>query len=55
LVTYYDFLELELLIVYDKEKKIKYIISSKIKLDAKKIYNIMEVKHSLTPYILGKL
>jgi len=42
-------------IVYDKEKKIKYIIPSKIKLDAKKIYNIMEVKHSLTPYILGKL
>jgi len=42
-------------IVYDKEKKIKYIIPSKIKIDAKKIYNIMEVKHSLTPYILGKL
>jgi transposase len=42
-------------IVYDKEKKIKYIIPSKIKVDAKKIYNIMEVKHSLTPYILGKL
>ncbi len=42
-------------IVYDKEKKIKYIIPSKIKIDAKKIYNIMEVKHSLTPYILSKL
>jgi len=42
-------------IVYDKEKKIKYIIPSKIKPDAKKIYNLMEVKHSLTPYILGKL
>jgi transposase len=42
-------------IVYDKEKKIKYIIPSKIKVDAKKIYNIMEVKHTLTPYILGKL
>ena len=42
-------------IVYDKEKRIKYIIPSKIKIDAKKIYNIMEVKHSLTPYILGKL
>jgi transposase len=42
-------------IVYDKQKRIKYIIPSKIKIDAKKIYNIMEVKHSLTPYILGKL
>jgi len=38
-------------IVYDKEKRIKYIIPSKIKLDAKKIYNIMEVNYSLTPYI----
>ena len=42
-------------IVYDKQKKIKYIIPSKIKPDAKKIYNLMEVRHSLTPYILGKL
>jgi len=42
-------------IVYDKSKKIKYIIPSKIKPDAKKIYNLMEVSHSLTPYILGKL
>lgn len=42
-------------IVYDKSKKIKYILPSKIKLDAKKIYTIMEVKHSLTPYILSKL
>lgn len=42
-------------IVYDKSKKIKYILPSKIKLDAKKIYTIMEIKHSLTPYILSKL
>lgn len=42
-------------IVYDKSKKIKYILPSKIKPDAKKIYNLMEVPHSLTPYILGKL
>ena len=42
-------------IVYDTDKKIKYIIPSKIKIDAKKIYTLMEVKHSITPYILGKL
>lgn len=42
-------------IIYDKKSKIKYIIPSKIKIDAKKIYTIMEVKHSLTPYILEKL
>jgi len=42
-------------IIYDKKSKIKYIIPSKIKIDAKKIYIIMEVKHSLTPYILEKL
>ena len=42
-------------IVYDKVKKIKYIIPSKIKIDAKKIYNIMDIKHTTTPYILAKL
>ncbi len=42
-------------IVYDKQKRIKYIMPSKIKIDAKKIYNIMDAKHSLTPYILSKL
>ncbi len=42
-------------IVYDKHKKIKYILPSKIKPDTKKIYNLMEVSHSITPYILTKL
>jgi len=42
-------------IVYDKEKKIKYIIPSKIKPDAKKIYTLMDVSYSITPYILGKI
>ena len=42
-------------IVYDKSKKIKYIIPSKIKLEAKKIYKIMDVNYTTTPYILEKL
>ena len=42
-------------IVYDKQKSIKYIIPSKIKSDAKKIYNLMEVSYTTTPYILGKI
>jgi transposase len=42
-------------IVYDKSKKIKYAIPSKIKVDAKKIYNLMDVTHSTTPYIVGRL
>jgi transposase len=42
-------------IVYDKSKKIKYVIPSKIKIDTKKIYNLMDISYSLTPYILGKL
>ena len=42
-------------IVYDKTKRIKYIIPSKIKLDAKKIYKIMDISYTTTPYILGKL
>ena len=41
-------------IVYDKTTNIKYIIPSKIKPDAKKIYNLMGVSHSLTPSILAK-
>ena len=42
-------------IVYDKAKKIKYAIPSKIKLDAKKIYKLMDISYSTTPYIIGKL
>ena len=48
-------LNIQTSIVYDKTKKIKYVIPSKIKEDTKKIYKLMEVPHTTTPYILGKL
>ena len=45
----------ELNLLVKKTKKIKYAIPSKIKLDAKKIYKLMDISYSTTPYIIGKL
>lgn len=47
-------LSIQTSIVYDKRKKIKYAIPSKIKIDTKKIYKLMDVTHSTTPYIIDK-
>src|SRR5574344_750136 len=48
-------LNIQTSIVYDKTKKIKYAIPSKIKLETKKIYKLMDKQYSTTPYIIGKL
>ena len=40
--------------MYDKTKKIKYAIPSKIKLETKKIYKLMDKQYSTTPYIMGE-
>ena len=40
---------------YDTVKKIKYAIPSKIKEETKKIYKIMGITRTLTPWIIGKL
>jgi transposase len=48
-------LNIQTSIVYDKTKKIKYAIPSKIKLDTKKIYKLMDISYSTTPYIVGKI
>jgi len=41
-------------ILYDKRKKIRYGLPSKMKQDARKIYNILNLKRNITPYIIEK-
>jgi transposase len=41
-------------ILYDKKKKIKYGLPSRISLDAKKIYKICGAEYKLTPFIIEK-
>ena len=42
-------------IFYDKKKKIRYGFPSSMKIDAKKIYNLLGIKRNLTPYIIEKM
>jgi len=42
-------------ILYDKKKKIRYGLPSRISLDARKIYKICGVEYKLTPFIIEKL
>jgi transposase len=42
-------------IVYDKNKKIRYGLPSKITQDARKIYHLMNMDYKLTPYIIKKM
>jgi len=41
-------------ILYCKSKKIKYALPSKIKIETQKIYRLMNIKRSRTPYIIEK-
>jgi transposase len=41
-------------ILFDKEKKIRYGLPSFMKKDARKIYEILNIKRSTTPYIIEK-
>ena len=42
-------------ILFDKQKKIRYGLPSKMSKDARKIYSTLGIKRSLTPYIIKKL
>lgn len=42
-------------ILYDKNKKIRYGLPSKITQDARKIYHLMNMDYRLTPYIIEKM
>ncbi|MCG9479199.1 MAG: IS1634 family transposase [Actinomycetia bacterium] len=41
-------------ILFDKEKRIRYGLPSRMKRDARKIYNILDIKRAITPYIIEK-
>ena len=41
-------------ILFDKEKRIRYGLPSKMKKEARKIYNAVGIKRSITPYIIEK-
>jgi transposase len=42
-------------ILFDKEKRIRYGLPSRMSKEAKKIYKIFNIKRSMTPYIIEKL
>ena len=42
-------------ILFDRKKRIRYGLPSKMKQDAAKIYGVMGIKRSVTPYIIEKL
>ena len=41
-------------ILFDSHKRIRYGLPSRMKRDARKIYNILDLKRSITPYIIEK-
>jgi len=42
-------------ILFDKEKRIRYGLPSRMSKEAKKIYKIFNIKRPMTPYIIEKL
>ncbi|VAX35510.1 hypothetical protein MNBD_UNCLBAC01-475, partial [hydrothermal vent metagenome] len=42
-------------VLFDKVKKIRYGLPSRISQHARKIYGLMKVKSRLTPYIIKKM
>jgi len=41
-------------ILFDKKKRIRYGLPSRMERDARKIYNILKIKKNITPYIIEK-
>jgi transposase len=42
-------------VFFDRKKKIRYAFPSSMKKDAKRIYNLLGIKRTLTPYIIDRL
>ncbi len=42
-------------ILFDKKKRIRYGLPSRINLEARKIYQVMNIKKNITPYIIEKM
>lgn len=47
-------IRVQISILFDKQKRIRYGLPSKMKKDARKIYNAIGIKRSMTPYIIEK-
>lgn len=50
----YTLMKVQTSILFDKHKRIRYGLPSRMKRDARKIYNILDIKRSITPYIIEK-
>jgi len=50
----YTLMKVQTSILFDRDKRIRYGLPSRMKKDARKIYNILDIKRSITPYIIEK-
>jgi len=50
-----NLIQVQTSIIFDKKKKIRYGLPSRISLDARKIYKICNLEYRLTPYIIKKI
>lgn len=50
----YNLMKVQTSILFDKVKRIRYGLPSRMKRDARKIYNILNIGRSITPYIIEK-
>ena len=50
----YSLMKVQTSILFDSHKRIRYGLPSRMKRDARKIYNILDIKRSITPYIIEK-
>jgi len=50
----YILMKVQTSILFDSHKRIRYGLPSRMKRDARKIYNILDIKRSITPYIIEK-
>jgi len=50
----YALMKVQTSILFDKVKRIRYGLPSRMKRDARKIYNILDIGRSITPYIIEK-
>jgi transposase len=48
-------IRVQISILFDRKKRIRYGLPSKMSKEARKIYNILGIKRSLTPYIIEKV
>jgi transposase len=48
-------LKVQTSVLYDRKKKIRYGLPSRMSADARKIYEVLKIKRNITPYIIKKL